>query len=202
MNKTNLALGVALVIGILALAGCPSKARAQAPKIERASFQVLKLEGVINGRSVAVLMKKLHAAQKGDRITIQINSPGGQVFPALNLINAIIHSKATITCQITKMAYSAAALISFNCPRLVADPDTFVGMHKAAISLFFHPNRLTVNELRRLADDLEAIDNLLYFGYLQGALTEKEKKTYDNGSDIVISGQEFVKRHKAKKGIK
>jgi ATP-dependent protease ClpP protease subunit len=47
-----------------------------------------------------------------DEITVRINSPGGSVFDAVAIYNALIQHKATITTRVDALAASAASIIA------------------------------------------------------------------------------------------
>lgn len=64
------------------------------------------------GVSAQSIVPRLLRAQEGLPLTMRINSPGGDVFGAQAIVNAMRQSKARITVEIDGLAASAASVIA------------------------------------------------------------------------------------------
>ena len=68
--------------------------------------------GGIGGKTAADLLAELDALGPIKTLTVRINSPGGDVFDAIAMHNALIRHPATITCCIDGLCASAATLVA------------------------------------------------------------------------------------------
>lgn len=86
-------------------------------------------------------------------IDVRVNSPGGDVFAAVAMSNAMRQHKATITVHVDGYAASAASIIMVNADRAVIAPGGFVMIHNAwTIALG------SARDFRATADLLDKID--------------------------------------------
>lgn len=69
-----------------------------------------------------------HAGQNDD-IIVHINSPGGSLFTALQLMNAMAESEATITAQVEGACMSAATMIMLCADRFMLSPHAMFMFH-------------------------------------------------------------------------
>jgi ATP-dependent protease ClpP protease subunit len=68
-------------------------------------------------------------AKKGDRILINIDSPGGHSDMSIRISAAILKTKATVTCKVGKMAASGAAIILASCHKVEIPNDSYILFH-------------------------------------------------------------------------
>ena len=105
-----------------------------------------------------------------ENITLHINSPGGSVYTAIAINNALRRHKAKVTVNIDGIAASAATLIT-------CAGDT-VRMPKNALFMIHNPLTIAMGdseEMRKQADVLEKHKNSILETYLQKVNIDKEK---------------------------
>ncbi|MFP7833126.1 head maturation protease, ClpP-related [Marisediminicola sp. LYQ134] len=87
------------------------------------------------------------------QIILRINSPGGEVFEGVSILNMLRAHKATITAVVDGLAASAASFIAAGCDDTVMSPGTQMMIHSP--SGFTWGNAA---ELRKDADVLDSIE--------------------------------------------
>lgn len=111
-------------------------------------------------------------AHAGKTITVNINSPGGSVFDALAIYNALRSHGSEITVKVMGVAASAASLIAMAGNKIVMPENTFMMIH--------NPWAFTAgnaDELRDFADTLDTIGSALVKTYVaRTGLDEAEVK--------------------------
>nr|WP_181035647.1 head maturation protease, ClpP-related [Clavibacter michiganensis] len=65
-----------------------------------------------------------------DQIILRINSPGGEVFEAVSILNMLRAHKATVLAVVDGLAASAASVITAGCDEAVMSPGTQMMIHK------------------------------------------------------------------------
>lgn len=80
---------------------------------------------------------ELLEAKKGEKVTIYINSPGGNAEMGYRISDAIAKSKAEVTCKVKKLAASAAAIILASCHKVVVPDDAYILFHAPYIPTIF-----------------------------------------------------------------
>lgn len=86
------------------------------------------------------------------QITLSINSPGGSVFDAIAIYNALRKKDAKVTCRVLGVAASAASLIAMAGDKIVMPENTFMMIHNPMSGC--HGN---ADDMRELADVLDKI---------------------------------------------
>lgn len=71
----------------------------------------------------------LATAAPGERVKIEINSPGGLIVPGLAMANSIKNSKAHVVAHVTGIAASMASVIMCACDEIQLEEGSFVMMH-------------------------------------------------------------------------
>lgn len=111
-------------------------------------------------------------AHAGKTITVNINSPGGSVFDALAIYNALRAHGSEITVKVMGVAASAASLIAMAGNKIIMPENTFMMIH--------NPWAFTAgnaDELRDFADTLDTIGSALVKTYVaRTGLDEAEVK--------------------------
>lgn len=126
----------------------------------------------------------------GDDIELEISSPGGSVFDGIEIFNLIKNYKGKKTAKITGLAASMASYIPLAADKMVIEENAVYMIHNVwSVAVGDH------NEMRKNADVLEGLTNLLADAYTRK--TKKEKKdvlemmnneTWLFGNEIIENG--------------
>ena len=83
------------------------------------------------GRTIgpAAVTDFLATAAPGERVKIEINSPGGLSVPGLAMANSIKNSKAHVVAHVTGIAASMASVVMCACDEIQLEEGSFVMMH-------------------------------------------------------------------------
>lgn len=152
---------------------------------------IIKIDEEIGywGISASVINRQLNEAS-GD-ITIEISSPGGSVYEGIAIFNAIkAYSKGEVTTVIVSLAASMASIIALAGDKIKAYDNSLYMIHNA--SMWAGGD---AKELRKKADHLESITNMLAKNYIsKSGKSEKEiiklldDETWFYGSEIMDAG--------------
>jgi len=88
-----------------------------------------------------------------EQIILRINSPGGEVWEAVSILNMLRAHAATVTAVVDGLAASAASVIAAGCDEAVMSPGTQMMIHS--------PSSITwgnAREMRKTADVLDVIE--------------------------------------------
>lgn len=125
----KLLLSIAVWLGWIAGATLGADADLQPPaKYERPVL--IEFTGTITGSLEQFVRSKLEAAhrQKADLVIVQIDSPGGQVGPSLNLAEAFREiGWARTVAYVPSEALSGAAIAALGCRDIVLHPQARIG---------------------------------------------------------------------------
>lgn len=77
----------------------------------------------------ASLKKFLADCAEGEKVEIEINSPGGFCVPGMEMANAIKNSKAHVIAHVTGMAASMASVIACACREIRMEEASFMMIH-------------------------------------------------------------------------
>lgn len=83
------------------------------------------------GVDATALVEEINAIT-ADRINLRINSPGGSVFDALAIQNALRHHPATVTAFVDGLAASAASVVAMGADEVVMMPGAQMMIHDAS----------------------------------------------------------------------
>lgn len=100
-------------------------------------------------------------AHSGKNVSLSINSPGGSVFDALAIYNALRAHEGTVTVKVLGIAASAASLIAMAGDKIVMPENTFMMVHNPWT--FAMGN---AEELRDVAATLDTIGSSLVKTYM------------------------------------
>jgi ATP-dependent protease ClpP protease subunit len=135
----------------------------------------------------------IRTASELDLITIHINSEGGQVHTALQLVDAIEESNATIVGSVSGMCYSAATFIFLSCERWE------ISEHA---SFLFHNYRSGVigkgGEMHDQITFERRWSESMIKAFYEGFLTTEEIKSILDGKDLWMSREDVGARFEAK----
>lgn len=119
-------------------------------------------------------------------IDLYINSPGGDVFAGLNVVNAIQKSKVQVTAHVEVMAASIAGVIALACDKIEIDKNSLIMLH----------NCWTVSSGNKKALEqdikaMEAIDNILHNIISENSTDETLIEQIEEG-DVWLTGEEVA----------
>lgn len=124
-------------------------------------------------------------------VTIEINSPGGDVFQGIEMYNALkAYDKGQITTIITSMAASMASYIALAGNKIIAYDNATYMIHNAW-SVAWGDHR----DMRKTADILEGLTSMLAKKYVSKTGKSKDEvtklcddETYFFGNEILENG--------------
>ncbi len=119
-------------------------------------------------------------------IDLYINSPGGDVFAGLNVVNAIQKAKVQVTAHVEVMAASIAGVIALACDKIEIDKNSLVMLH----------NCWTVSSGNKKALEqdikaMEAIDNILHNIITENSTDNTLISQIEEG-DVWLTGEEVA----------
>jgi ATP-dependent Clp protease, protease subunit len=127
------------------------------------------------------------SAINGDSIRVEINSPGGDVFAALAMYNALRASGKQVTTAVMGVAASAASVLMLAGDTREMPNNTFVMVHSPMSGMYG-----TAQELRDTADMVDKIGNGLIDTYVARTGLERDKVVEMLSKDTWISAQEAL----------
>ncbi|MBR4384115.1 MAG: Clp protease ClpP [Selenomonadaceae bacterium] len=98
----------------------------------------------------------------GKNITVHVNSPGGDVFAALTIHNALKNYSGTVTAQVDGLAASAASLIVCGADKVVMASNALMMLHMPATILNGY---YTAADLTKARDMLTAVEDAIVDTY-------------------------------------
>lgn len=119
-------------------------------------------------------------------IDLHINSPGGDVFAGLNVVNAIQKSKVQVTAHVEVMAASIAGVIALACDKIEIDKNSLIMLHNCWT--------VTSGDKKALEQDIkamEAIDNILHNIISENSTDDTLIAQIDEG-DVWLTGEEVA----------
>jgi len=142
--------------------------------------------GGITAKKVASQLRAI-----GDRpVTVQINSPGGDMFEGIAIYNVLREHPQDVTVQVMGMAASAASIIAMAGDKVEIGASSFLMIHNCWVLAM--GNR---NEFRDLADWLDPFDSAMVTLYAQRSgqdaksiATWMDKETYMSGAQAIERG--------------
>lgn len=119
-------------------------------------------------------------------IDLYINSPGGDVFAGLNVVNAIQKAKVQVTAHVEVMAASIAGVIALACDKIEIDKNSLIMLH----------NCWTVSSGNKKALEqdikaMEAIDNILHNIISENSTDDTLIAQIEEG-DVWLTGEEVA----------
>lgn len=143
-------------------------------------------DGVTSNR-IAAALRSIGA---NEPVTVNINSPGGDMFEGIAIYNMLRAHKGEVTVKILGMAASAASIIAMAGDNIQIGRPSFFMIHNAWIVAI--GNR---NDLRDAADYLEPFDAAMADVYVartgqdtKAVQSMMDRETWIGGSDAVAKG--------------
>jgi len=112
------------------------------------------------GVSAKSFLDELGALPDGSPLTLRLNSPGGSVFDAVAIYNAIKRHAGPVTVWIDGIAASAASYIAMAGDEVVMPENAFLMIHDPSGVVFG-----TADDMRAMAEALDKIKGSLVAGY-------------------------------------
>jgi ATP-dependent protease ClpP protease subunit len=140
----------------------------------------------INTKEVGAVLDAL--PESVEQIILRINSPGGEVFEGVSILNMLRAHKATITAVVDGLAASAASVIAAGADETVMSPGTQMMIHKPSVIMWGD-----ADGLRHEAGVLDSIESSLIEIYRDKA-GEKDwarllaEETWFNAAEAVEAG--------------
>lgn len=131
------------------------------------------------------LVKTINEAQED--IDLIINSPGGDVFEGLQLVNAIQQCEHQVTAHVEVMSASIAAVITLACDKFTIRKDDLFLLHNCWTWAVGNKE-----ELREEADVMEKIDTVLHNIITEHCSDPEGVKEKMNAGDYWLLGDEVV----------
>ncbi|WP_196251647.1 head maturation protease, ClpP-related [Cupriavidus necator] len=142
------------------------------------------------GVTAKMFIDELKALGTVKKIDMDINSPGGSVFDALAMYNALRATGAEITVKVLGVAASAASLLAMAGDKIIMPENAFMMVHNPMNGIYGN-----ADEMRDMADVLDKIGASLIGTYVaRTGRTEDEVKallaaeTWLSAADAVAQG--------------
>jgi ATP-dependent protease ClpP protease subunit len=113
-----------------------------------------------HGVSAKGFLAELGALPEGAPIDLRLNSPGGSVFDAVAIHNAIRRHEGTVTVWIDGIAASAASYVAMAGDEIVMPENAFLMIHDPAGLVMG-----TAEDMRAMAEALDKVGDSLAAGY-------------------------------------
>lgn len=119
-------------------------------------------------------------------IDLYINSPGGDVFAGLNVVNAIQKSKVQVIAHVEVMAASIAGVVALACDKIEIDKNSLIMLHNCWT--------ISSGNKKALEQDIkamEAIDNILHNIISENSTDDTLIAQIEDG-DVWLTGEEVA----------
>jgi ATP-dependent protease ClpP protease subunit len=135
--------------------------RARGPDTVKAGAEVAIYDEIgAHGVSAKGFLAELGALPEGTPIDLRLNSPGGSVFDAVAIHNAIRRHAGTVTVWIDGIAASAASYVAMAGDEIVMPENAFLMIHDPAGIVMG-----TAADMRAMAEALDKVGDSLAAGY-------------------------------------
>jgi len=142
------------------------------------------------GVSAKGFLAELGALPEGTPVDLRLNSPGGSVFDAVAIHNAIKRHEGMVTVWIDGIAASAASYIAMAGDEIVMPENAFLMIHDPAGLVMG-----TAEDMRAMAEALDKVKGSLVSGYAAKSGRTPEEvsalmgaETWFDASDAVAQG--------------
>ena len=137
------------------------------------------------------LINALKTAEQHDTIYICINSPGGNLHTAIQIISAIKQSQATVITSLDSLCCSAATLIFLSGHKFMVNPNCTFMIHNYSQFTGGKGNELAL-QVKYQEEHFKTLADDIYGGFL----TTDEINSVVNGKDLWMGSSEIVRRLK------
>jgi ATP-dependent protease ClpP protease subunit len=165
--------------------------RARGPDTVKAGAEVVIYDEIgAHGVSAKGFLAELGALPEGTPIDLRLNSPGGSVFDAVAIHNAIRRHEGTVTVWIDGIAASAASYVAMAGDEIVMPENAFLMIHDPAGLVMG-----TAADMRAMAEALDKVGDSLAAGYAAKSGRTPEEvsalmaaETWFDATDAVAQG--------------
>lgn len=188
-----------IYIGLIVLLSSTGNFSSNAFKISKSIDKTYYFGAVENENTYQdQLITDLYQATNSDKITIILNSRGGDVDRAIDLMTALRATHANLTVIVDRMALSAGGLIALTRPEVLKIKSHSVFMvHYAVTQDIFGNWIMTDRALNPVIDVFDYQTLELY----TGLLTEQDIKVLDKGGMVFINGHTIAQRLCKNRGL-
>lgn len=116
----------------------------------------------------------MKSVKEDEEITLEINSYGGDVFLGIDIMNTLRSHEGKVTVIVTGIAASAASIIAMGADVIKMYSNTQMMIHNAWTFAMGNSK-----ELRKIADDLESINESVLASYTHRVDEDTVKKLLD-----------------------
>lgn len=139
--------------------------------------------GMISDTAVIRALDEL----KGKKISVRINSPGGDAFMGVSIMNAFRRHAAKITVHVDALAASAASIIAMGADKIVMHEGAMMMIHRAwTIGLG------NAEDFAKISDTLSKVDQNLIDIYHRKSGLDKAKVKQLVDAETWLTGDEAV----------
>lgn len=138
-------------------------------------------------------MQIIRTANQGDQIHIHINSYGGDIFTAIQLMRVIGESAASVCCSVEGMCMSAATLIFLSADQFQLSEHSMFMFHNYSSGAYGKGGELYDNVVHH-----KKWSEILLKDVYKNFLTEAEIRTILDNKDIWMNAQDVSGRLKKK----
>lgn len=135
------------------------------------------------GLTVADFAARLKAL-KGKDVNLRINSPGGSITEGLAIMSVIKRHDGKVTAYIDGVAASMAGVVAMAASRVVMPENSFIMIHDPSVGM-----QGTSEELRKVADTLDKMGEMLITAYTRGGKVDRKK------IEAMITGESSSNEH-------
>lgn len=162
-------------------------------KEERGVYHLWLVDEVGEPKEFMKWFDILQNASENDIVVIHINSFGGYLHTAVQLITQIKTSSAKVICQIESTCFSAATMIALACDGMVCYPHSCMMIHTSTGGMFGKQC-----DVKKQDDFYNSWLEHFFYDIYRDFLTPREIESVLNGSDIWLNHEEIQARFKHK----
>lgn len=140
--------------------------------------------GMISDTAVIRALDDLKGARK---ITVRINSPGGDAFMGVSIMNAFRRHQAKITVHVDALAASAASIAAMGGDKIVMHEGAMLMIHRA-----WTIGMGNATDFAKIADTLAKVDDNIIDIYHRKSGLDREKVKRMVDEETWMSGSEAV----------
>ena len=129
-----------------------------------------------------------------ETVNFHINTPGGILDSAFQLVDAIKGCRATTVAKLTGTVASAGTIIALSCDKLIVAEHTSFMIHNYSSSSGYAKG----HELKARQEHIDKSTNDAFKEFYSGFLTDKEVKEVINGKDMWLTADEVRMRWQCK----
>ena len=127
----------------------------------------------------------LSTLTEDETVYFHINTPGGVLDSAFQLVDAIKGCRATTIARLTGTVASAGTIIALSCDKLIVAEHTSFMIHNYSAGAYGKGN-----ELKARQEHIDKSTNHAFKEFYSGFLTGKEIEEVINGKDIWLTADE------------